>query len=656
MENDELAEYIKRKGIRLEESQAVPSPSVQPAAIPSEGAEDELAAYVKRKGIPIDGQAVITPAAEVSQKEKDIELADLARLFTEGYTMGGGAEVSGGLRATIEPDQLDWYEAYRKKRLEEEAAIKQFKEQHPYVAYPTEFAGAVVSPVNKLLAPLMAGKKGAELLAGATKTGLASGLITGVGTSEKTLEQPLEYGKDILATGATGAVLSPVLTGAGMAITGKAPEILKQIEESSEIGKNLITAFRESAKGKGFIFKEGQERLAKQEEAIAQEFAEKMYGKEGPLAKTSKELSDYFKAAEDAGASVAGIDEKTRELYSQFIEDLELNQLLKVKTIEGVGQGPRIFKLLKRFQNVTPSMSSGEVKVFLDEMDKMLVGNGLTPSEAYNLGRWLNGENVPGFAKIQGSKFADLVRKSGLSEHIKKLAKESAEERLGKNSESIFQKFADVRAGTVDTVLNKGKPRDVAQVWQNEYAKDEIKSQLFDDFKKIIDELQDPSKIGDESRNTIRVLQQRIGELNQKYPDLKLDIKDFIDRLKDVSSQRTVRNKLITAHGSSASAKDIFSKMVDWTGYGGAILTGKLIGRPIVATKQIFSNMLTKASPEKLSPIANELGQTKGLEHVGKALQDSIDSGSIAAKNAALFMILQNPHASSIAKSYLGEE
>lgn len=615
---------------------------------------------------PEEAEKFMAQASKGKNIDTDIDFTNLARMFAEGYTSGFGGEAIGGVRAALDTSEEDLYNLYRKKaQEEEEEIIEAFKKQHPIPAVATEFAGAVASPVNKLIAPLMASKG----ILGALKGGLASGLITGAGTSKHTIEQPKEYIEDIIGTGVTGAALSPAISALGGVATKQIPKALKSIEESSELGKNLITAFRESSKGKGFILKESQERLQKQEEEIAKQFEKQMYGEKGPIQKTQKEMEEFFNAATKSGAKIDAFENAPlKQEISNLIDKLEQNQLLKEvpeinvpfsseMPIQVLPISMQLKKLLQRGEDVGQVLgSSTETKIFTDNIQKLL-NKEMSPSDAYTFARWLNGDNIPGWIQLKSSMFKKLVNDSPeLIKELKDAAKASAKNVLGEKSLDVFTKFKDVRAGTVDTILNRGKPSDVSDIWQSEYAKSEIKNKLYDDFRDIINKLQDPSSIGDESRNTIRVLQTRIDELNKKYPDLNLDIKDFIDRLKDVAAQRTVRNKMITAHGSTASSKDIISKLVDWTGYGGAILTGNVIGRPINAVREVFSNQLVKAPNATLMPIADELSKTKGLEHVGGALQQSLDNGSYAAKNAALFMILQNPQASSIAKGILGAE
>jgi hypothetical protein len=602
--------------------------------------------------------------------DKDITFKELSKLFGQGVTYNNMDELTAALMATKsmltgDISSKDWYDKYRKEQVAEQEAIKKIEKEHPKTAFATELAGGIISPINKVLMPAKAlGVAGqvatklpaSEVIKQGAIMGAKGGALAGIGGSEKNIEQPIEYAKDIAGYGVAGGAVGGGLSTIGTGFTHGLPALKEKLASSSPLGKNIVTAFEKSKEGKGFISSESEARLAKEMEESGQKFGEAIYGEEGPIAKTSKELTDFFQAADDTGTKVAP-DEQVIDKLVGAIEDLEANKLVEFKDVKKQFRDPdsisaRIYKVLGRQGDAMSSMSSNEVKIFLEYADKYITGQ-LSPSEAYNFGRWLEKADIKGLGTLKGSKFVDIVNKlPELSKGIKDNAVLNAEEILGKSSREIFDRFKDVRSSTVETILNKATPEQLADIWQSDFSKQEIRTKLYKDFQELFKHIGDPSTAGDEGRNTIRVLEQRVNDLNKKHPDLKLNIKDLLDEVKDVASQRAIRNKLVTTHtGAGGSTSDLISKLGDYTGYGGAIVAGKAVNK--VAS---FNNALVKASDATLMPLAQKLKQTPGIGHIGQALEDALNNPKGNAKNAAIFMILQNPEASAAAKGMIGME
>ena len=648
-------QYMEEKGISLDEVEPV---GVSPSPIPEQDFNADQ--YMQEQGIVSDSDMY---------KPQEFGTAEAAKLIGQGLTYENLDEILGAVKATGKTafgDQkmADWLETYKKERDIEREGFKRLHEQYPKSSFVAEGLGAVYSPINKVLGPAKAASGFIDALKSGAMMGAKGGLLTGIGASEQDLSKPIEYAKDIASYGATGGVLGGGLGGLGYGAGEGLSSLATKLEESGPFGRNVVSAFRKSKEGEGFVSEGSEERIEELAEKTARKFGDVMYAEEGPIAKTSKEISDYFNTASGEGAKVKGsFDENLKNSVASFITDLETNNLLRQKISKEVAQEyPKVFPiqsieaknkaLPKSFSNIVgrsvdvqSSMSSKEVKLFT-EMVQKLFNDELNPSEAYNFARWLQGEQIPGFAKLGSSKFKQLVPRE-LVDNLKQSAKNSADDVLGQNSQEIFDKFKNVRANTVETILNKGKPTDLANIWQSDYAKGEIKSRLYDDFKKILESLSDPSQSGTESRNTIKILQKRIDELNQNYPGMNIQIKDLIDEVKDVASQKTIRSKIWANSSHTSSGSDVWSRLVDITGYGGAITAGKLARVPLQ-----INNALVKAEDSMLMPLAEKLKQNPSLQHIGQALEDGVRNRS--GKNAALFMILQNPEARSIAGGMLG--
>ncbi len=652
-------QYMEEKGIGLDEVEPV---GVSPSPSPEQDFNADQ--YMQEQGIDSDSDMY---------KPQEFGTAEAAKLFGQGLTYENLDEILGALKATGktafgDKKFSDWLQTYKQERNVEREEFERLHQQHPWKAFAAEGAGAVYSPINKLFAPAKAASGVMEAIKSGALTAGKAGLATGIGASEQSLEDPLAYAKDVATYGATGGVLGGGLGALGYGATKGLSALGTQFEESGPFGKNVVNAFRKSKEGEGFVSEGSEERIEELAEKTARKFGDVMYAEEGPIAKTSKEISDYFDTASNEGAKVQGaFDEDLKNSVASFITDLETNNLLRPKISKEVAQEyPKVFppkstiqsieaqnkilpqsfrNIVGRSSDVQSSMSSKEVKLFT-EMVQKLFSNQLNPSEAYNFARWLQGEQIPGFAKLGSSKFKQLVPRE-LVDSLKQAAKNSADDVLGQNSQEIFDKFKNVRANTVETILNKGKPTDLANIWQSDYAKGEIKSRLYDDFKKILESLSDPSQSGTESRNTIKILQKRIDELNQNYPGMNIQIKDLIDEVKDVASQKTIRSKIWANSSHTSSGSDVWSRLVDITGYGGAITAGKVARVPLQ-----INNQLVKAEDATLIPLAEKLKQNPSLQHIGQALEDGVRNRS--GKNAALFMILQNPEARAIAGGMLG--
>lgn len=588
--------------------------------------------------------------------------ANLLKVFGQGLTYENIDELLGALRATGKvalgkPELKDWYDIYRKEQQAEQEKIKKVKEAYPISSMGAELAGSFISPINKLLLPAkVAGAAPGVLKAieeGAI-TGAKIGLASGVGGSEKTIEKPEEYLTDILSSGATGGAFGAGMAGLGQAVFKGIPALAEQAKQAGPLRRNIITAFEKPLEGKGFISESSEKRIEDEIRKLSGKFGEEMYGVGGPLEQTSLAVGRFINDADKAGAKIDFSSDFLDDIVG-IIENLEQNKLLTYKSAKGLpfekqSFTSRFYKILDRQDDIRSSMASNEVKTFLSFLDDLSSGN-MPPSEAYSFGTWLQGGDVPGFNRLKGSKFAELIQQSPqLATKIKQAAIESAENKLGISSKDLFDKFKSVRSGTVETLLNKARPEELSDVWQSDYSKTEVKKMLYDQFKNMINDLSDPSTMGTDSRTTIRVLQDRINDLNNKYPDLKLNFNDLIEQVKDISSQKVIRQKLVTEKGKSAAPTgDLIHKLSDLLGYGGAATLGT-VSRGVERT----GYYLTKATDDALLPIAQRLKQTPSLQHLGKALEDGVVNKS--SKNAALFMIMQNPEARAIANGALGVE
>lgn len=570
-------------------------------------------------------------------------IQDALASLGEGATLGFRDEILGALKAagtvaTSDKKLEDLYNLYRQYQKEEEEGYKQIEAEHPTAALAGELAGGFLIPGGVF----GQGAKAATSLGRigqAAKAGAAIGAITGAGKSEGTVDDLEKLGKDVLTGGAGGAAIGGALGGAG--------ELVKKgfegLKKTGPMGENLAYSFERGAKkGEGFIGPSSEKRITGTKKELGGKFGEMMYGEEGPITQTSKEIGDYFSKATQKGAKVNVLeDENLRSKIAQTFQDLEDNNLLnptkRLKDIEDPVLGD-IFKALDRKGSVGQSMSSNEIKTFSSNVDALLKGE-LSPEETYKFARWLQGDEVPGMAKLGSSKFKQLIP-DDLIYSLKEAAKQSADNALaeeGISSEKLFKKFGDVRSDTVETILNKGKPKKYSTIWQKDYGKSNVESKLYDEFQNIFDTLQDPSKAGDIPRDVIRTLEERVSSLKQNYPDLNFNkFDDLLKEIKDVSQQAVIRNKLIANTSHTGSAKGLMERGLDLVGYGGANIAGQSVN---------FGNKIAKAPDRVLIPIAQTLKTSPVVSHLGVALEQALVNNQQSAKNAAMFAIMQNPEA-----------
>lgn len=121
-------------------------------------------------------------------------------------------------------------------------------------------------------------------------------------------------------------------------------------------------------------------------------------------------------------------------------------------------------------------------------------------------------------------------------------------------------------------------------------------------------------------------------------------IKDYAD---DAAVRRTTRKTQESQAGGVAAAKNMFG--LGDTGRGFALSTAYRAGR-IAASKPVkgvanITKAIYNAPAQTLTNVAQRIEQVPGLDKLGKALREAVESGDSNKKNAALFTIMQNPNA-----------
>lgn len=545
-----------------------------------------------------------TTKSEVPQEEPST-LSDFVSAFGQGATLGISDEILGALEAaadvaTTDKKLEDLYNLYRQHQKEEEQKYKEARERSPTATLTGELMGGFAVPGLGSAGAIGKGASIASKIARGAAAGGAIGAATGLGKSEATIEQPEELAKETLVSGGLGAGLGGIMSGtaalAGKIVEKAAPKV-EEVLEKYPTGRLIKKAYSTTKEGKGFASDESGNRIMDLGKQAQKEFGEAFYGPESPIAKTSKEIGSLFEEAGKKGGRVeadSGLISKVEELF--------------------------------------PDVNSSSFKdaTFGNDIRKLLNGE-MSPQEAYNLGIRLQEKGVVGKAKMMSDTIAE--RETGeLADMVKSAAKKATDEALGEErTRAAFDKFKQARQSTSETIFNKGKPLEISNVFSGDYGTVGGKVKLDKELDTILTHIADPATTGDKARETIRVLEQRLNQLGEQYPDLKLDTKGMISKLKDVAMEKTIRSKILSNQGSG-TVGSILGRLGEVSGYGGAATAGWLSKFP-------------KWSNDQLVKGAQKLKLSK-VPHLGAFLEDAIiNNKGPAAKNAAIFSIMQNPEA-----------
>ena len=256
-------------------------------------------------------------------------LSDEFAGLVEGAGRALGVEGAGGkikdIKLSKEGPTLDWEvlrDAYQKARDIEREALKKGKEQNPEVANVAEIAGAVVSPVSKIM-------PGASL----AKQGAVVGGLTGFGASEA--EDIAPMAKDVLSGAAFGGV-------AGKALDVAAPLAQKGVQALGNKAEDLANRMAARAIGaeRGTVKKLGLDkvkdigRYALDNKLLSSDAEEMLTRNEALKSKAGQMMENVYSQIDEAGASTFNplevatkVDEQIGGFYRSPINKGETAQL-----------------------------------------------------------------------------------------------------------------------------------------------------------------------------------------------------------------------------------------------------------------------------------------------------------------------------------------
>ncbi len=202
-------------------------PQSEPAPAEVAPSQEEVARARLAEGLKAgrnnDAEIYRTAAFRTNQGVPAAGATDAA---INGATLGFGDEASAAARAPIDMvsrgESFD--EAYQHNLAAERDRLDQYRKASPITSKAAEIAGSLVTPVGR---------------AGAVKTGLTVGTITGAGNSEGDLPQ---RAADAAVGGATGAALGGAISGVAKLVGGKGPSPAPSIGDLKEAAKKLYNS------------------------------------------------------------------------------------------------------------------------------------------------------------------------------------------------------------------------------------------------------------------------------------------------------------------------------------------------------------------------------------------------------------------------------
>lgn len=657
------------------------------------------------------------PIEEIEPSEDKLSLGDVAAMVGQGATFKFGDELLGAIKAAKEvaltdKELADFPELYRQRQKEEEAKYEALEEAHPGMAFAGELAGGFLIPGGFLAKGGLKGATAMQKALEAAKMGAKVGAIAGAGASKADVSDIEALGKDVLGGAAGGAILGGGLSAAGTAIPKAFSSIIAKGEKAdTPIIRNFAAAVRKGYEGKKLLSDTALTEIDEEARTAASDLEKQI---EATRKAASEDITRILTQAKEEGALVSpdekiteglallGRNLKTEKLTTPTVDAKIAKQIAKTESKVASGKLSRTaadeeIKRLRaaaagvgaEFEQALSSAGSEVSKTphqmqgILDKLTSLVKGE-LDPQDAYNLAldlEKLDSKLLPPdlvkAIKTAAKKSADVTLEPRMQQELSsQMAQLRSKLSLGQITEEqyteeaskllnqygptpatrAFQKEQDIKKSLAETIIGEGRHPD----YLNKELRDlgyTAPTKIYDIItEKVIDKLSDPSTTGDNARVLMTEIEKNIGILNKNYPELNLNFKDLLQRIKNVSQDVTLRKKILSEQGKTdAAVTGVLDKLTNLVGYGGAYGISSAVG---AGKRRItdFNNFITRASDATLLPIAKQLQSTPGVNHIGAALEGAINNKSVAAKNAAIFSIMQNPNSRQVISDFVDQE
>lgn len=540
---------------------------------------------------------------------------DVALGIGQGATLGFGDELLGAAEASSDvlsgdAKIQDWVQKYRQHQKEAEQGWEQAKERSPTLTAVGEIGGGMVTA-----APLGLAKAGLSL-GQVVGRGALAGAAAGLGGSKGTLEEsPSELAKDVAFGGAFG--------GAGAGVfhqIGQGASKLSAMAKDSAMMNKVRSAFG-MAKNEGQAFSgiEAGQQINRELDDTAGSITKQFLK---PMEESSKMYNDALQEASDAGAKLGFNDNLVGALDSakaKIFADSERGK---------GGITSELAALLKKHGSTYFDPETATQKTMA-----------LSPREAKDL--------QLGLRQLKDAK---VFQEAGEIEALEKALTPAIRESLPPGQyDKINEIFKQARSIS-EPLINKGEIDPQFQSkWISDIDVDRLNPQLKTYITKLLKHSKDSNEIGVESKGILDDVLRNAKNINEKNQVNFIDPEQVRKQADAAGMKHTIRKGIYGERatetiGAPTGIMDVIK--------GSPYRVAEFAGKASRSTLANASRSLYKAPDDALRFAATKLNDS-GMAHLGEALNQALDNKSIAAKNAVLFSIMQNPKSR---KAVFGDE
>lgn len=575
--------YLESKGV------------TEPSSVPSSTSSFNPDEYLKSKK---SGFSVTPPPSDLSSNTED-----LLRGVAQGGTLGFADELTGagqaGLDVIKDPSKFDQLkDLYRKYQQESQGNYKASQERSPYLYGGGQLAGGLGTALATGGAGLAAGAGLGEAIAG----GAAVGALGGAGSSEGNLDTTEGTEKvlgDVIQGGAAGATIGGVTNLGGQALTklqgyAKDSPMIRQLLKAREAGMAGETLGRSPE-----AVSSGANKITSHVKDITDRFtnAENVLG---------KQINDTLQNAGNSGVKI--------NLGEEAVDSIKALQ-------DYYGSNP----LLK---------TSPQVRSLVNGLKNLVSSEGVSPQAAADIRDQIiqlgKGQQVPGLQQI--------------TDNLQKSIRENLSNNV-ENLDQLYNAFYGLKRAGSETLLSKGQPPDIANVWSSSLKNPE--SSVYNSVDDLLSKLTYPGKGQIEANQTLNSLTSGLKEYDQKFPglldSLGIDLKTLPQELQSKADDYSVLKQVLKPSNFTSIPKAESLQAANYVGKAQKTLS------PVVKMSQTVYEM----PKESLKGVADSLNDA-GLGSLGSALHRALDDNNNSTKNAILFSIMQNPHARAVLDSMKG--
>lgn len=574
-------------------------------------------------------------AQDVDAGEYTKDVRDLLAGAAQGATLGFGDEALAALQATLaKPENVSWYEDYRRRQKENEEAYKQMQERSPWLTMGGELAGGFAIPVGALLKGAKAGAEGAKLAGAAlggekaaakakaafdayqaAKTGAIAGGVAGLGASEKTIEEA----PALIQEGLTGAAL-------GGALGGLATKGLQFGKEYIEESPRILKGFK-----------------ALEMEAGA--------GGEAPINITTREgQKTILNKLDDTTNTILN---KTQSLFKEHKDNLTKAIADNAKVVPSDSSKLDIKNAFEKVKDLAEKGNESAIRLY-NSLEKHI--------GSVDVGKMLNGTaNVSDLNNIRKAILQNsrkIIDDAG-QDAANFLKNTQLLDKLDEGIETVIPKIKELRqnikdsAQPLEVILNKTDDPLAQYKKLSDYEPEQLKNILARLTSKHVEDLSAGATRGAKARDAfddfidaLKTAESKLGKKTQT-PINPEEIEKLAKETADqISVMKTSIGEENIADPRISSVKNIASGNISDWGY--TQLMGKL-GRTEANLGQPVQKLLKtgKATTAQLQNFANILKNSNKpvIKQIGESATAALESGDAASKAAILNSIMQNPEA-----------